>query len=363
MRIEAVRRLFPQMWFNEDTTEPGRLALGFYHEKKDQQRDVGLGPDHDWSCLAGSTKILTRYGACQIMSLPNQGDILTPCGWKRYENPRVTRTAAPLVEVRFTDGHSVKCTPDHLFLTASGWRYAESLAPGLPIRSSLTHSHSISTAACIAYGLVTNILVGAAKSFTETYGQRLSALYQTVTTFITAITIRSTTPWTIWSACPQARTYPTIGCAPRGASSAGSISPRQPDRKRLSGTLLRLVGFGIDGTPNALRVGRSGSASRNDALSAERHSRRLLEKAGTPRFTAVKPAKWLRIESVKKLSERQDVWCLTVPETGCFSLENGAVVHNSHAADAFGLMAICYKPPSSMASFHKPIKYPKHSVV
>lgn len=49
MRIEAARRLFPQVWFNESTTEAGRDALGFYHEKKDPTRDVGLGPDHDWS--------------------------------------------------------------------------------------------------------------------------------------------------------------------------------------------------------------------------------------------------------------------------------------------------------------------------
>jgi hypothetical protein len=29
-----------------------RGALGFYHEKKDEQRDVGLGPEHDWSSHA-----------------------------------------------------------------------------------------------------------------------------------------------------------------------------------------------------------------------------------------------------------------------------------------------------------------------
>lgn len=49
MRIEAVRRLFPKVWFNETTTEAGRDALGFYHEKRDDQRNIGLGPDHDWS--------------------------------------------------------------------------------------------------------------------------------------------------------------------------------------------------------------------------------------------------------------------------------------------------------------------------
>jgi phage terminase large subunit len=49
LRIEAVRRLFPQISFNETTTEPGRDALGFYHERKDEERGVGLGPEHDWS--------------------------------------------------------------------------------------------------------------------------------------------------------------------------------------------------------------------------------------------------------------------------------------------------------------------------
>jgi len=49
MRVEAVRRLFPRIWFNDDTTEAGRDALGYYHERKDETRNIGLGPEHDWS--------------------------------------------------------------------------------------------------------------------------------------------------------------------------------------------------------------------------------------------------------------------------------------------------------------------------
>jgi phage terminase large subunit len=44
MRIEAVRRILPKVWFNESTTEAGRDALGFYREQKDEARDVGLVP-------------------------------------------------------------------------------------------------------------------------------------------------------------------------------------------------------------------------------------------------------------------------------------------------------------------------------
>jgi phage terminase large subunit len=42
-RVEAARRLFPSIWFNEKTTEPGRDALGWYHEKKDDSATSGSG--------------------------------------------------------------------------------------------------------------------------------------------------------------------------------------------------------------------------------------------------------------------------------------------------------------------------------
>ncbi len=57
-RIEAGRRVFPMCWFHkpniitdEDipSTEAGLEALGWYHEKRDEIRGVGLGPEHDWS--------------------------------------------------------------------------------------------------------------------------------------------------------------------------------------------------------------------------------------------------------------------------------------------------------------------------
>lgn len=51
-RIEAVRRRFPAISFNEKTTQAGRDALGWYHEKKDDARGIGLGPEHDWSSHA-----------------------------------------------------------------------------------------------------------------------------------------------------------------------------------------------------------------------------------------------------------------------------------------------------------------------
>lgn len=57
-RINAGRRIFPLCWFNspavltlddEPTVEAGLAALGWYHEKRDLERNIGLGPEHDWA--------------------------------------------------------------------------------------------------------------------------------------------------------------------------------------------------------------------------------------------------------------------------------------------------------------------------
>lgn len=48
-RVDAARRLFPRIRFNEETTQGGLKALAHYHEKIHPERLIGLGPEHDWS--------------------------------------------------------------------------------------------------------------------------------------------------------------------------------------------------------------------------------------------------------------------------------------------------------------------------
>lgn len=48
-RVEAVRAQMHRCRFNEETTGAGWDALAWYHEKRDEQRSIGLGPEHDWS--------------------------------------------------------------------------------------------------------------------------------------------------------------------------------------------------------------------------------------------------------------------------------------------------------------------------
>jgi phage terminase large subunit len=49
MRIETARRLMPAMWWDRAKTKAGRDALAWYHERRDEKRGIGLGPEHDWS--------------------------------------------------------------------------------------------------------------------------------------------------------------------------------------------------------------------------------------------------------------------------------------------------------------------------
>jgi phage terminase large subunit len=48
-RVEAGRRLFPSIWFNAASCQAGLDALGWYHEKRDENRNIGLGENVDWS--------------------------------------------------------------------------------------------------------------------------------------------------------------------------------------------------------------------------------------------------------------------------------------------------------------------------
>lgn len=50
-RIEQTRRIFPRVSM-DPRCAPGLDALAAYHEKRDDKRELGLGPNHDWASHA-----------------------------------------------------------------------------------------------------------------------------------------------------------------------------------------------------------------------------------------------------------------------------------------------------------------------
>jgi phage terminase large subunit len=72
-----------QKWrvrFNEETTEAGRDALGYDHERKDERRDIGLGPEHDWSSHAAD--------AFGLMAVCSEDPGVTRAFNRRIEYPK-----------------------------------------------------------------------------------------------------------------------------------------------------------------------------------------------------------------------------------------------------------------------------------
>ena len=77
-RIEAVRRVFPRVWMDKAKCEGGIEALGWYHEKKDEHREIGLGPVHDWS----------SHGADSFGAMCLESEKLSKVREKRKHKPR-----------------------------------------------------------------------------------------------------------------------------------------------------------------------------------------------------------------------------------------------------------------------------------
>ena len=78
-RIESSRRTFPNAWFNKVEGSQGNTdctagleSLGWYHEKWHEQRDIGLGPEHDWASHGSDA-----YGLMSIV-YEQQGKVVKP---------------------------------------------------------------------------------------------------------------------------------------------------------------------------------------------------------------------------------------------------------------------------------------------
>jgi len=73
-RVNAARRLFPQMYFDEVRCAHGLKRIGWYHEKIDKNTGAGLGPEHDDSSHGADAFGLIPIVRPLLVSTPDEED-------------------------------------------------------------------------------------------------------------------------------------------------------------------------------------------------------------------------------------------------------------------------------------------------
>ena len=127
--IETVRSTLGKMWIDEEKCKVLIRALENYRQEYDSKRQVykeqPLHDRHSHFCFAGTTKVLTAGGYCQIKNISIGDYVQTPLGFKKVLKMH-RRKASELCDVRIGD-ELISCTPEHAFFTHRGLVRADAL--------------------------------------------------------------------------------------------------------------------------------------------------------------------------------------------------------------------------------------------
>lgn len=350
----------PMMIVFSTCTDFIRTVPVLQHDKLKPEDVDTEAEDH---CFTGETSVLTSAGARRIDSLVGEdGVVLSADGaWHAYRSARLVERDARILAVRFDDGSVVRCTPDHRFMTEVGWTEAQHLA-GMAILSwSAPRSRNLPASGSISADAISSARGGGC---TSPFGRAHTALCRRAIMFIIGLAA-TTTGCPILNASPRGSIL-AFAMVPTLANAAGEQFGRRQSalgsgtavRLGASGTvsnmsfiarrLLRLVSnaAAIIATANsALRARASiarptaeqqpgenpvSTTSIGPAPHVAVHSSPIGTRGrgrAAPSAGGQYVAGWLRCLSVTPAG-REDVYCLTVPDTGNFVLANGAVVAN-----------------------------------
>ena len=326
--IENVLTFFPR--FVIDSHKCKRLveAMEFYHKQWVEEHQCYTKIVHDWSsnaCFAGDTLILTRNGMRQIMSVADNDEVLTLQGWAKCLRAQKTRTNAELVEIVFEDGTKVKCTPDHLFLTESGWKSAETLTNGTKIQSNLMLVLNILMDIFTDYIQMKNTSQEGDHYSTEMFGNLLLEKYQEIVRYITEIFVP------IITACITLNVYQKKIITEHIIQLLEEHLVKNVEIKQQNGMLQKQVDCGIVVMQNEAQIGQSGNVNQEIVCIVTKSLVASLEKMGIHKNIVIPTVKLRTIANVNRLKQREDVWDINVPNVGHFSLSNTAIVHNCDA--------------------------------
>jgi hypothetical protein len=362
---------------------------------KDDQDDHLLD-----ACVVGSTKVMTDNGPVPISELVGStGKVLSRYGsWANYIGARLTIKNSPTVLLHFVDGSTVRCTPDHPFLTPSGWARADKMT-GLSCYNGITQRVQWRNAWKLSWlrsfrkrfrnsmangiGSVASILNGLyeksqCRGFIEWFGNIIMAPFRQVMTSTMPMRIEATINYPIWNANSKPSTSAIIS---RGQAGKFRTMHERPQK---FGTDRNLV---LTGTSSTMKQTKknfmcwpitfvNSAASRFNLQRKERivsvpitvNIGRVWRLALTmknvlvwfaakaswsivmQRKNAVRENALLSCLSVQE-TENEDVYCLTVPGTSAFCLDNGAVVHNTRYLIMSGIQRAKVRPKTNDVQF------------
>ncbi len=159
--IEACRSLFSRLYVDEVKCKPFLKAVENYRQQFDHKNQCyKQKPLHDWSshfCFHPDTKIITANGKKPIYKITPNDLVLTLNGFQPCSGAYMVYPETKAIAVKFQSGYVVICTPDHQFLTSSGYVEAEDLSYADKIHSGVL-SWPTDFNAADGYHLIQNIL-------------------------------------------------------------------------------------------------------------------------------------------------------------------------------------------------------------
>jgi len=294
------------------------------------QHDINKPEDLDTKaedhCFVAGTIVDTYDGAIAIEKLPKSGKVNSVGGIKSYRGARMTKENADVIELKFSNGVSIKCTPMHRFMIDSDeWRYAKDLLgeslkyiPPLSVKPSKSLAESdITCVGNISRKAGIGCIGECGNSITEKFRTGIMSIIKTMTGLTTKLTTST--------ACLRQIIFLGVTQS-RPLKTAERQSARQE----------RLPRFGISqkkeesGTLSITKETSEMSMQKRTLKNPVRFARRNISQLSQRRrkaSIAIKTAKPVRCVSVED-SGKADVYCITVPDGECFSIEGGIVVHN-----------------------------------
>ena len=335
--------------------------------RRDEKGKIVKDNDH---CFTGETRIITSNGLERLDTLTSGTLISLNGSARKFNNCHITKKQADIIEITFSDGYKVKCTPEHKFLTTNGFVKAVDLMDTLSyIVTSLNRgstwklsyiqklSRNIMENITTCVGFISSeVVTKVRRGYTELFGWISIIVKSTKGSTFTTLTKTPQTinPLTFNSYVANNTRLSTT----KERLSLSQVKLYWPllngiGQKKVKNGIISTIRQRLQSSTKSTSVNVQTvkkNASQGDVMpmpfvqiTVNQHIEEqiaLIKSAGNVSFVRrfsllvnilrQKPVQEYAVVQAVKIESagKQDVYCLDVPEGNLLCLENGVVVHN-----------------------------------